>query len=243
MANSDGSMRSLLLWDNLNRPQDIVVDPLSGFMYWSDWGEPPRIEKAAMDGSMRTVLIRQNLSLPNGLAVDHDAGKLYWADGGTKVIEVSNLDGTGRYILIGKPKRKKNSDVVFYDNYCIQGPDLPYPFGLDIFGNNIYWSDWTSHTIETADKITGTNRTVILSAKDNLMEVRVFHRNRKIKKTPCSNKNGGCSHLCLLKPNGYSCACPTGIKIQVRIYHSISQYLKKNFRRMVERAQAAQQTT
>lgn len=71
-------------------------------MYWSDWGEPPRIEKAAMDGSMRSVLIRQNLSLPNGLAVDHDAGKLYWADGGTKAIEVSNLDGTGRSVLIGK---------------------------------------------------------------------------------------------------------------------------------------------
>lgn len=101
MANSDGTMRSLLLWDNLNRPQDIVVDPLGGFMYWSDWGEPPRIERAAMDGSMRSVVIRQNLSLPNGLAIDHDAGKLYWADGGTKAIEVSNIDGSGRSILIG----------------------------------------------------------------------------------------------------------------------------------------------
>lgn len=109
VANSDGSMRSLLVWDNLNRPQDIVVDPIGGFMYWSDWGEPPRIEKAAMDGSMRTVLIRQNLSLPNGLAIDHDAGKLYWADGGTKTIEVSNLDGSGRYVLIGDVKKNKTA--------------------------------------------------------------------------------------------------------------------------------------
>lgn len=26
--------------------------------------------------------------------------------------------------------------------------------------------------------------------------------------------NGGCSHLCLRNPNGYSCACPTGIEFE-----------------------------
>ena len=33
---------------------------------------------------------------------------------------------------------------------------------------------------------------------------------------PCGVDNGGCSHLCLLsaaKPEGYSCACPTDIKL------------------------------
>lgn len=72
-----------------------------GYMYWSDWGAKPKIERAAMDGSMRTVLIRENLTWPNGLAIDHTTSKLYWADGGTKAIEYSNLDGTGRKILIG----------------------------------------------------------------------------------------------------------------------------------------------
>lgn len=194
MATSNGTMRNLLIWDNLNRPRDIVVDPLGGFMYWSDWGEPPRIERAGMDGSMRSVLIKQNLSLPSGLAIDHIAGKLYWADGGTKIIEVSNLDGSDRKMVIG--------------------PDLPYPFGLDVFEDNIYWSDWTSLNIESANKTTGANRTVILSSVNGLMEVAVFHRNRKMIHTPCNNENGGCSHLCLLKPEGYSCACPTGIKLQ-----------------------------
>jgi low density lipoprotein receptor-related protein 5/6 len=34
-------------------------------------------------------------------------------------------------------------------------------------------------------------------------------------KNPCEQNNGGCSHLCLLAPNppGFSCACPTGIKL------------------------------
>ena len=30
----------------------------------------------------------------------------------------------------------------------------------------------------------------------------------------CSTNIGGCSHLCLLKPGGYVCACPTGIALQ-----------------------------
>lgn len=75
-----------------------------GYMYWSDWGKKPQIERAAMDGTMRVTLISLNLTWPNGLAIDHLAGKLYWTDGGTKAIECSNLDGSGRRSLIGNKK-------------------------------------------------------------------------------------------------------------------------------------------
>lgn len=30
----------------------------------------------------------------------------------------------------------------------------------------------------------------------------------------CGTNNGGCSHLCLRSPKGYSCACPTGIQFE-----------------------------
>lgn len=30
----------------------------------------------------------------------------------------------------------------------------------------------------------------------------------------CQDKNGGCSHLCLRNPSGFSCACPTGILLK-----------------------------
>lgn len=34
--------------------------------------------------------------------------------------------------------------------------------------------------------------------------------------TPCSQDNGGCSHLCLLSPVQpfFSCACPTGVQLK-----------------------------
>lgn len=30
----------------------------------------------------------------------------------------------------------------------------------------------------------------------------------------CGRRNGGCTHLCLPRPNGTSCACPTGILLK-----------------------------
>ena len=32
--------------------------------------------------------------------------------------------------------------------------------------------------------------------------------------TSCRNNNGGCSHLCLLEPKSYKCACPNGVALQ-----------------------------
>lgn len=30
VSNVDGSMRTVLIWENLDRPRDIVVDPVGG---------------------------------------------------------------------------------------------------------------------------------------------------------------------------------------------------------------------
>ena len=46
------------------------------------------------------------------------------------------------------------------------------------------------------------------------MDIKVFEPMRQIAGTSgCSVNNGGCSDLCLAKPGGYTCSCPTGIKL------------------------------
>lgn len=60
-------------------------------MYWTDWGEMPKIERANLDGTDRVVLLNTSLGWPNGLAIDCVAGKLYWGDAKTDKIEVSQL--------------------------------------------------------------------------------------------------------------------------------------------------------
>ena len=73
-------------------------------MYWTDWGENPKIERATLDGSERLVLLNSSLGWPNGLALDHAAGKLYWGDAKTDKIEVSFqqlwLSGAGENITL-----------------------------------------------------------------------------------------------------------------------------------------------
>lgn len=54
-------------------------------MYWTDWGENAKLERAGMDGSNRLVLISNNLGWPNGLAVDKAGSQLLWADAHTEV--------------------------------------------------------------------------------------------------------------------------------------------------------------
>lgn len=118
VAKANGEMRSLLIWEDLDKPRDIVVDPigllvhfvrafliissLGGYMYWSDWGDKPKIERADMDGKNRLIIASTNLTWPNGLAVDHSTGKIYWTDAGSNAIEFANFDGSDRRVLLCK---------------------------------------------------------------------------------------------------------------------------------------------
>lgn len=66
-------------------------------MYWTDWGEIPKIERAGMDGTNRSMIIDKEIYWPNGLTLDYSQQKLYWADAKHNFIHRSNLDGTSRY--------------------------------------------------------------------------------------------------------------------------------------------------
>lgn len=76
----------------------LILISLRSFMYWTDWGANPKIERAGMDASSRIVIISSNLTWPNGLAIDYETKRLYWADAGMKTIEYGNFDGTGRQV-------------------------------------------------------------------------------------------------------------------------------------------------
>lgn len=65
-------------------------------MYWTDWGENPKIECADLDGQERHVLVNTSLGWPNGLALDLQEGKVYWGDAKTDKIEVSRPRGQPR---------------------------------------------------------------------------------------------------------------------------------------------------
>ncbi|XP_022224795.1 low-density lipoprotein receptor-related protein 4 isoform X1 [Drosophila obscura] len=193
VATTNGKMRTLLIWEKLYKPRDIVVNPIDGLMFWSDWGEEPMIERSNMDGHDRVIISSKRLIYPNGLAIDFDKSKLYFVDGGTKTLEYMNFNGSDRRVVIN---------------------GLKHPFGLDVSDGRVYWTDWDTKSVMSADKLTGKDSSIIIANTSDLMDVRVFHRTRRRAFNACDKDNGGCSHLCLLNPTNYTCACAVGVQLK-----------------------------
>lgn len=73
-------------------------------IYWTDWGNTPRIEYANMDGSNRRIIADTHLFWPNGLTIDYAGRRMYWVDAKHHVIEKADLDGRNRKAVISQGK-------------------------------------------------------------------------------------------------------------------------------------------
>ena len=94
---------------------------------------------------------------------------------------------------------------------------LRHPFSISVFSNTVYWSEWDSHAIYSADKWSGANVSMVTST-DSVhlpMVLQVYHPLRQPDyPNLCLPFNGHCSHLCLPSPGpdtAVSCRCPAGL--------------------------------
>ncbi|KAH3884133.1 hypothetical protein DPMN_008105 [Dreissena polymorpha] len=209
VSDLDGNYRKVLYWQNLDQPRAIALDPYHGFIFWTDWGENPKIERAGMDGqpNSRAVIVDENIYWPNGLTIDYEEWRIYWADAKLNYIHTCTFEGRDRRVVA-----VKTGD---------DDPTLPHPFAITMLGNDLYWTDWSSKAIHTCDKKTGIEGRRVLTEIQSPMDVIVYDAARqKPGINPCGSNNGGCSHLCLLSPvplsalqAGHQCACPTGVRL------------------------------
>ncbi|NXW60451.1 NID2 protein, partial [Eurystomus gularis] len=134
-ARLDGSERRVLFDTELVNPRAITVDPVRGNLYWTDWNrEAPKIETSTVNGANRRVLVNRDIGLPNGLTFDPFAKLLCWADAGTKHLECTFPDGTGRRVIQN---------------------NLNYPFSVISYANHFYHTDWRRDGVIAIDKETG----------------------------------------------------------------------------------------
>lgn len=187
----DGTMRHVVIKDNLQEPRSIATFPRRGYLFWTDWGAQPKIERSFLDGSGRRVLFNQDLGFPNGITIDYKGKRLYWADAKWDRVETSDLHGKNRIKLV----HSSNEPTT-------------HPFAMAQYENYIYWSDWFQKTIVRADKSSGTKTSVIKANLDGAMGIRVVSESRQKGWNPCLVNNGGCTHLCLFRQTDYICQCP-----------------------------------
>ncbi len=158
--------------------------------------KPPMIQRAAMDGTSSVSLFDTGLQSPGELAVDEPSGKLFWTDMELKRIECADFDGGNRKVLV-------------------EGSILQ-PVGLTIYGNYLYWIDKEQQLILYANALTGNNRVKIQGRVSHLSDIIAVEKlsESALLDHPCSENNGGCSHICYTKGDGLkSCSCPMGLQL------------------------------
>ncbi|XP_012225326.1 very low-density lipoprotein receptor-like isoform X2 [Linepithema humile] len=204
LANFEGNMRKTLIRDRIQEPRAIALNPLEGWMFWTDWSDEARIERAGMDGTHRSVIVGNDVKWPNGLTLDLIGKRVYWVDAKLNIIGSCNYDGTGRRTVLFSPVT------------------LRHPFSITTFEDYVYWSDWDKETIFKANKFTGLEVEAVTSIRtlQHPMVVHVYHPYRQPDgMNQCQAVNGHCSHLCLPAPKInsrsplLSCACPDGLRL------------------------------
>ncbi|XP_017069043.1 nidogen [Drosophila eugracilis] len=238
-AKYDGSDLRTFIDTDIISPEGIAIDVISRRLYWADSAKDT-IEVASLDdSSLRTVIINKQLVNPRGIAVDAYREKLYWSDWdrSSPKIETSNLDGTGRELLLGKDSVTLPNSLVVLDNSgevcyadagtkkveCIDpqnrqirtiSNELSYPFGITFTHDQFYWTDWTTKKVEIVDSM-GTRQQPIqppFFGSHKMYGMTVVEQNCPQYQSACQINNGGCtdSRICLVNrqaPSGKSCKC------------------------------------
>nr|CAD7447975.1 unnamed protein product [Timema bartmani] len=207
VCTNTGLKCAVLVNEDIDKVRSIVLLLSEGLMFWTDWGERPLIGRAGMDGSKPVAFVSEGLYWPNGLSLDYPNDRLYWVEAKFSKIESIKLDGSDRRVIL--------KGVV------------DHPYAIAVFEDRVYWSDWQDKEIESCNKFTGKNHTVVLKIKKNpIYSIHIFHPSMHPKvSNPCIG--GFCSDMCLLGPGlSYTCACPQD-KEMTNDKHTCRDVLKK----------------
>lgn len=180
----DGKRRRILFNQNVTNPRALVLDPRakSRYMFWTDWGRHPRIERANMDGTGRVAIVTTKLYWPNGLALDLVRERLFYADAHLDVIESCDYDGGNRRQIVS-------------NNLA-----LHHPHSLSFFEENLFWVDRGHRMLMRTSRFKPMNMTGMNGLSRRALTVKVAHELlQPIERNPCVM--GNCEHICLLAKN------------------------------------------
>lgn len=203
----EGKHRHLIAYKDLESPRGLALDYEAGFLFWTDWGHYRKIERSHMDGEQRQRIVTSNLGWPNGLSLDLKAKRIYWVDAQLKTVDSCDYTGNQRKMIM---------------------TSLQHPYALALTSEYIYWTDWKSKALHMTDRKNVANKRDVMTNIDGLMDIKVIDNRNPLWDNVCGKNNGGCSHLCLRNPSGYSCKCPIGLQL---LNNSLTQceYLPEDY--------------
>ncbi|GFS04390.1 low-density lipoprotein receptor-related protein, partial [Elysia marginata] len=212
-TNSDPKSEIVIKLGSLDHPRHIVLDPCVRRIFWTNWsGYNPSIQTATYErpglnmssaAGTRPIpvtqaesIITEKIRTPNGLAIDHRTQKLYWSDAKLDKIERCEFDGSNRVVILS------------------QFPE--HPFGMVIYGNFLYWTDWTFRAVLRVNKWDGSDLKWIRKniARQPMSIVAIADDADDCTLNPCHNNLFGCAEICMIGSNGAAvCRCGDGKRL------------------------------
>lgn len=110
------------------------------------------------DSATRKAIITENIGWPNGITIDYTLNRIWWTDAKLHTIESADLNGKHRKVFL-------------------KARPLKHPFGISVFLDSVFWTDWQTSKLHVANKFTG--RVVNAVVLQMPMDVVVFHRQRQ----------------------------------------------------------------
>lgn len=149
------------------------------YLFWTEWGQYPRIERSRLDGTERMVLVNVSISWPNGISVDYEVQCaqrslkpcLCWWDTalpGPREL----LSSSGRVVPKELCGGRCGGFLCATPMHCSVADSAAFSSRQD---GKLYWCDARTDKIERIDLETGENREVVLSSNNmDMFSVSVF---------------------------------------------------------------------
>ena len=119
-----------------------------------------------MDGLERRVIIgKDHLAQPSGIAIDFTMDRIFWTDRSKHYVGSCNLDGGDIQVVVTHR----------------------YPFGLTVFEDFVYWTNYAGGKLFKANKFNGKDFHEFIEDFFRTMDINVYH--------PLAQKSGMVSTL------------------------------------------------
>ncbi|KAL5022573.1 hypothetical protein ScPMuIL_001728 [Solemya velum] len=189
----DITMYKVLIHD-LGGPAGIAVDPVNGYLFWSDIGAQSLISRSTLSGEDKTVLTHSGLDNPSGLVVDTTTRRLYWCDFAKFTVEYMDYDGGNRHMM-----------------HRINGASF---YGISLYKDSILVTDYHGKRVISFDKERDTPNRIWKSLPGKPTGITIFAKDAQ----PTHHDvclEATCDHLCVRTTDGKAqCLCKEGYTTQ-----------------------------
>uniref|UniRef100_K7FPY6 EGF-like domain-containing protein n=1 Tax=Pelodiscus sinensis TaxID=13735 RepID=K7FPY6_PELSI len=195
VCNRNGDTCVTLLDLELYNPKGIALDPAMGKVFFTDYGQIPKVERCDMDGQNRTKLVDSKIVFPHGITLDLVSRLVYWADAYLDYIEVVDYEGKNRQTII-------------------QGILIEHLYGLTVFENYLYATNSDNANAQQKTSVIRVNRFnsteyQVVTRVDKGGALHIYHQRRQptVRSHACEQdqfgKPGSCSAPCRCR-SGFS---------------------------------------